>query len=105
MDDLAVSLHDRVSKKGRVTEEHLIGKDPQGPPVTFCAIGMSAVFNRLQDLGGEVIWCAHSNGRADLRPEEWGHRSSAGKIPVSLKNSKGSSLLRSEKRDSNKYWA
>lgn len=70
VDDLGIGFHNGVSEEGRVTKEHLVGENPQGPPVAFCAIGMRSIFHGSQDLRGEVIWSAHRDGRADLAPRE-----------------------------------
>lgn len=67
--DLAVGLHQRLRIERRFSIQHLIHADSQRPPVTLWSIAAHPVLHCLQDLWGDVVWCAHSHRRLDLHQD------------------------------------
>lgn len=64
--DLGIGLRDGVCVEGCGPLQHLVGTDPQGPPVTLRAIA-SPSLHRTQDLWGQVVGCAYCQGRVHLQ--------------------------------------
>lgn len=67
--NLPVGLHQRLGIEGRLSIQHLIQADPEGPPVTLRPIAAHPVLHRLQDLWGDVVRSSHCHRGLDLEPK------------------------------------
>lgn len=73
--DLSVGLHEGLCVEGRLSIQHLVHADAQGPPVTLGAVLAHAVLHGLQDLGRDVVRGAHGHRGLDLEGEGVGGKS------------------------------